>query len=273
LAWQHSASSRRSADVTTELMLVHDCDEKQLMDNCMRFMEGKLVLYCFTDPDAFLFAFSKKEEKQLYSALKQFEVVTEIEYLKSGIKAGKMNYDRQILRYLDREGFRLEIGMYEVATKLAHEYVLDWINGIKENTGEYINEINHENTEKTLIELAGMYMGKFPCVETGLTLVDCSSPNMRLAFGSPQPMNPSHLVTKKPRQSDLGWLIERFLDKEPDGGRAGLIRFLEEEHDAECLTNEKIRWTDPTGKEYKITIKTLGNKLSELKGKRKKQKP
>jgi len=79
--------------------------------------------------------------------------------------------------------------------------------------------------------------------------------------------------TKNPRQSDLDYLMGQFLDKEPDGGRAGLIRFMEEEKGAECLTNKKIRWTDPTGKEHKIAIKTLGNKLSELKGKRRKQEP
>ncbi len=78
---------------------------------------------------------------------------------------------------------------------------------------------------------------------------------------------------KNPRQSDLDYLMGQFLKKEPDGGRAGLIRFMEDEHDAECLTNEKIRWTDPTGKAHKISIKTLANKLSELKGKRRNLKP
>jgi len=257
--------------VTTELMLVHGCDEKQLMDNCMRFMEGKLVLYCFTDPDAFIFAFSKKEEKQLYSALKQFGVVTEIEYLKSEIKAGKTQYDHEIERYLDREGFRLEGGMYEVATKLAHEYVLDWINGIQANTGEFAGHINHENTEKILIQFVGIFLGKIPYVETGLTLVTWGysrSPNMRLAFGSPQPMNPSRQVTKKPRQSDLDYLIGRYLKETSNTGAPGLIRFMEAEAEAKCTPGARIEWTDPTGRVHKLAIKTVENRLSVMKVKR-----
>jgi hypothetical protein len=81
-------------------------------------------------------------------------------------------------------------------------------------------------------------------------------------------MNPSRLVTKKPRQSDLDYLIGRYLKETSNTGAPGLIRFMEAEAKAKCTPGARIEWTDPTGQVHKNAIKTVENKLSEMKVKR-----
>lgn len=74
----------------------------------------------------------------------------------------------------------------------------------------------------------------------------------------------------KPKEWELNYLIERYLDKEPDGGFPGLKRFLKNEG-AEFVTQDRVRWFDPAGKKHIKKVHSIENQLSVLKGKRRKK--
>ena len=79
----------------------------------------------------------------------------------------------------------------------------------------------------------------------------------------------SEYVPDTSRQSDLDYLMCQFLDNEPGGGAAGFFRFMDNK-DAK-FKGKMMKWTDPTGKNHEVAMKTATNKLSKLKKKRREQ--
>lgn len=83
---------------------------------------------------------------------------------------------------------------------------------------------------------------------------------------------PNQSVTRS-RQSDLDYLIGLYLDETSNqGGAPGLFRFMVD-RGAEAMPGERVKWTDATGQIHKIAFNTVKNKLTELKKKRRNQKP
>ena len=65
------------------------------------------------------------------------------------------------------------------------------------------------------------------------------------------------------RVRDSGFMAQAFLKDHPAGGKAELLRWLEDRDEVEEITENSVTWTDPAGNRYTKSLKTFLNLLSK----------
>jgi hypothetical protein len=68
---------------------------------------------------------------------------------------------------------------------------------------------------------------------------------------------------KTSRARDTGYLVKEFLRDHPTGGKPDLLRWLSARSEVKEITKDSITWTDPMGRSYSKSLKTILNLVSE----------
>lgn len=67
---------------------------------------------------------------------------------------------------------------------------------------------------------------------------------------------------KTSRVRDTGYMAQSFLKDHPTGGKAELLRWLDDRDEVTEVSEDSVMWADPTGKIYPRSLKTILNQIS-----------
>lgn len=250
------------SEVSTPCLSLADCDIDDFAKIAARLLLGEIRLKAFIAASDNLYYFLPTNE------FKQDSEVTEL--FAKGIDAKTQGAFAKTPSDSDKmDEYRAESGTYEI---------LD-IELVARNLDEIFTE--GFSKEEVWIEFS---LSLSPKGIRGLLVDVAAGPRLTAIIHSPsilcsrifieEVLADKHLQTGQTiggsRQSDLDYLIGLYLDETDNaGGLAGFKRFMVEKKEAEIILGNWIEWPIPGSKPKKLALRTISNKLTLIKNKRK----
>jgi len=113
--------------VIGNLVMVEDCDRKQLKDNCLLCLKGDLTLFCLTEPSEPVYALPIDEIDHILDFISQFIFITPVSSYSNGPFSPSYFdfYDEKLWDWQISSDFSLDPGMHEVSAPCTKEYASD----------------------------------------------------------------------------------------------------------------------------------------------------